>query len=477
MLQPVNRLPPEILSRIVRRVLGKSNHDARPIFTLTHVCRYWRESIVSAPENWTLISDTCSEDLVALILERAKAAPLVISLSMDRAIRLPRLPEIIIPHFQNVVSPTADSIPTFGEFTETFPSFPRSLSNLRSLTLHANDGEGWDLSIDPFEPLPRTLRYLSLINIHSHPLFLRLGTLTELILTIPRFRLHLDTLLDFFEANAPLESVELRIKFVEPSLRNSQRRAAIRNRLQRLYLHSWDPMDARALIANIPLQKGACLGIYFGDAGLKEILSGIPTTHLLDLVSPTSMEYEPDAGYIRMEGPNGIFSFRGPRLRVEPFTELMDCPLISLANVREFHMTTFDYVMHPLSHLPAIEILIIQSYINVSRTLSALLSDPTSSPSLETIAFLNCDLSEDFMKELTQFASDRENTSTSAWLHRVVIVDWEGRFPSAGSIRRLRGCVRIVDVRIGNRAFPIDSDIKRYLADRRAAFRAFSHIC
>ena len=112
------------------------------------------------------------------------------------------------------------------------------------------------------------------------------------------------------------------IKFVEPSLRNSQCRAAIRNRLQRLYLHSWDPMDARALIASIPLQKGACLDISICGTGLKEVLYGIPTTHLLNLQSPTFMEYRFTSGRIRLQGPNGIFSFCGPGSRVEPFADL-----------------------------------------------------------------------------------------------------------------------------------------------------------
>ena len=39
------------------------------------------------------------------------------------------------------------------------------------------------------------------------------------------------------------------------------------------------------------------------------------------------------------------------------------------------------------------------------------------------------------MKELTQFASDRKNTSTSAWLHRVLIVHREGHLPSTSSIQ------------------------------------------
>jgi hypothetical protein len=60
---------------------------------------------------------------------------------------------------------------------------------------------------------------------------------------------------------------------------------------------------------------------------------------------------------------------------------------------------------------------------------------------------LNCNLSEDFMKELTRFASDRRNT-TSALLHRILIVHWDGTFPSTASIRELKRYVTIVDVRM-----------------------------
>ena len=107
-------LPPEVISRVARHVLGRHDDDARPIFPLTHVCRYWRESIVSTPENWTLIS-SFYEGVAALSLERAKAAPLELSLNMYGVMQHPRLPEIIMPHFKNVVSFTTYAIPTFGE--------------------------------------------------------------------------------------------------------------------------------------------------------------------------------------------------------------------------------------------------------------------------------------------------------------------------------------------------------------------------
>jgi len=53
------------------------------------------------------------------------------------------------------------------------------------------------------------------------------------------------------------------------------------------------------------------------------------------------------------------------------------------------------------------------------------------------------------MRELTRFASNRKNTD-SARLHRVVIVHWEGKFPSIASIRKLEKHVPVVDVRISS---------------------------
>ncbi|KAF9784626.1 hypothetical protein BJ322DRAFT_1109338 [Thelephora terrestris] len=81
LLQPVNQLPPEILSRIAQCFLDNSfASNTVPIVKLTHVCRYWRESIASDPQNWTQISNL-RKGLTALALKRAKAAPLQVTLT------------------------------------------------------------------------------------------------------------------------------------------------------------------------------------------------------------------------------------------------------------------------------------------------------------------------------------------------------------------------------------------------------------
>jgi hypothetical protein len=70
-LQLVHRLPPEVIALCATFV---SHADPRPIVSLTHVCRYWREAIISNPGNWTSISSG-RKRLIPLCLERAGAAP------------------------------------------------------------------------------------------------------------------------------------------------------------------------------------------------------------------------------------------------------------------------------------------------------------------------------------------------------------------------------------------------------------------
>ena len=165
------------------------------------------------------------------------------------------------------------------------------------------------------------------------------------------------------------------------------------------------------------------------------------------------MEYEFSFGRrIRLLGPNGSFSFQESYSGdARPFIEF---PLLSLTNVREFHLKqvsgsnwgTFDP-----SFLPALETFAVDCKTGApDHLLSALFLNPSFPPSLKTLAFLNCALSGDFMEALTQFASDRTNTA-SALLRRVVIVDSRGKLPTEASIDALGKHVPDVDIRVGKR--------------------------
>lgn len=168
---------------------------------------------------------------------------------------------LITPYLQHIETLDVRYLSGIGQLTQALPDFPRSLPNLRSLTLSTTSILNLDESVDPFGSLTPTLKRLSLLGMPFYPSFHRLRALTSLTLLSFRFNLHLDTLLDFMEENRSLDTADLGISFNGPSLWSLRRRTTIRNRLQRLLIHWWCETSARLLISSIPLQKGADLKI------------------------------------------------------------------------------------------------------------------------------------------------------------------------------------------------------------------------
>jgi hypothetical protein len=457
-VQPANRLPQELLSRIARYLLlDENNIDARSVVPLTHVCRHWRETIVSTPSNWALVSNNRSE-LAASSLERAKAARLDVSIDMRQFKADPGAFGLIIPYIRNIDTLHVYDLPGIEELTRALPDFPRSTPNLRSLTLLCTYTivRPWDRTVDPFESFPHTLKHLSLFNIPLYSSVLNLRNLTDLTLRYHTFDGHLDTLLTFLEQNRSLERATLDIRFTESPLRQSRRHAVVKSRLQLLSIPCNNPMNAHALISNITLGRGAHLEISSLDqsTGLNDILSGISTGHLSNLSSPAFLEYRSYPRNIRLHGRNGRLSFSCTLSSGVPFVEF---PLFSLTDVREFRLehrtpgrlrSSLTPPVFDPSTFPALETLAVECDTDVLHFLSALLPNPSALPALKTLAFLNCVITEDLMEKLTRFASDREGTAL-ARLYHVVIVHEDGRFPSAASIHALGKHVPLVDVRFG----------------------------
>jgi hypothetical protein len=148
------------------------------------------------------------------------------------------------------------------------------------------------------------------------------------------------------------------------------------------------------------------------------------------------MEYHTYDKTIRLFGPNGSTTFFG-----SPGTDIsfVEFPRLLLTHVRRLHLHTDPWtgfacysgpaVFHQMSSFPTLETLTIERHPSLSRLLSVLFSNPSSSPSLKTLGFLGCNITGGFMEELTRFASDRKDT-TSARLHCVVILDREGKIPT-----------------------------------------------
>ena len=388
-----------------------------------------------------------------LSLERAKAAPLTINLDMYKLepTKNPQFHELLLSHIHSTIFLSANT-PSTSELVRIFPDFPKSMPNLQSLSLGSNGQADWTQS-DPFDFSAHTLKSLALRSIPFYPSLLSIRTLTKLTLIDYCFDLDLDVLLNFLEESYSLESANLSIGFLKPSLRQSQRQKPIGNRLQHLSISCNDTMDGRALISSIALRRGAALEVSYhgGDAKLADLLyNGLSTTHLPNLSSSIFMEYRisfPES--IRLLGPDGSFSL-GNYFRVlrNPFEEF---PLFPLDSVRELHLECHLASIPTEPHsfpFPSLEVLVIDHSTSVSRVFSNLFPNPTSSPMLKTLSFLNCVITESFMDKLVRFTSDREDLA-SASPHRVVIVGYGGGLPSEASVERLRKCVSVVEVMDG----------------------------
>ena len=391
---------------------------------------------------------------MALTLVRAKATRLQVTLVHRNDLAYFRIPA---PYIQNIGVLRLINHTSVEGLRQALPGFPQSTPNLRSLKLSSAAIAVWDGPVDPFETLTLTLRRLSLVGIPLYPSILRLRSLTEFTYQSVEFDLSLDTLLDFLEENSSLRYVALTTVFREDSLHRSRHRTPTRNQLRRLSIICQHAMGARALISGIGLQTGARLDIIdCVRATLNDVLSSVSPTHLLNLRPPTLVEYRSCPRKIRLIGPNGELSLRNQHILGggHPFVEF---PLLSLSHIQKFRLVhrmpknvrhTLQPIVFDQSSFPALEILAVDCETSISLLLSALFSNPSSPPSLKTLAFLNCDLDEVFMEKLARYASERKGTS-SARLHQVVIVNSDGVFPDIASIRKLGRRVPVVDVKVG----------------------------
>ena len=445
----VNRLPPELLCRIVKCVLyGQA--DARSLIPLAFVSRYWCKFIVSEPWNWTLISSS-SYDLVKLSLQRAEGAPLRVCLDVDKVWESLELSALINCCIRNAVVLRFSGIRTTSQLTETLQDLPRSTSNLRSL---GPRNKGQEFSVDPFKPFPPTLDYLKLADVPRHPSLLCVTSLTELVLRQRRLHLPMDALLDFLKRNQLLKRADLDAAFTEPSLHNSERPAAIVKELRHLSI-TWNHTEAdNILLANLPLSPGAHLEFIANNESPSEMyLTGAPVARFMNQLSPNLMEYESYGRSIRPLGPNGSFSFRRPGHEYDAFEEFHLLPLNGIRKFRQnrrvgMWMPGVDHI-ELKEHLPALETLAIDRGLDASGLFGDLLPNSIGLPSLRTLAFPNYAFPEGSMEALMKLVSDCHKDAMTK-LDRIVIVDSKGNFPGDPLIDALTKHV-LVDLLVDER--------------------------
>ena len=200
----VNGLPPEILSR----VLEHRDCDC-DLVAATHVCQYWRSTLISTPLLWTSFQFKSSPDLdrTFTYLERSKSTPIDVRISL----RSPKDLEVLkhlAPHIARTRSFVIDGIRLDDHAIS--PLFCNPVPSLQHLEIEIDSCERPIRLPDDFlGQQASSLRIAKLSGIcPTSKLPFPLPNLTEFELS-PRGALRMSALFQFFSGSPLLQKIDI----------------------------------------------------------------------------------------------------------------------------------------------------------------------------------------------------------------------------------------------------------------------------
>jgi len=369
--------------------------------------------------------------------------------------------QALIPHASRISNLSLKGYSSIESVADDLPGlFTSPMSPLTSLELEPTDqpAEAFpsnEASTPPLFQNLSKLRTLHLVRTPIYPAVFRIASLVELKLVDYTSPFHFGDFIGFLHSNQRLEVVILDLQFSEGSRRISPERKASLPQLQHLVFTCGSATDARALLSWVSLRRGSHITIRGSQSNSSADLASFlpsPPTPIRDLLTPiTAIKYRRSSDSSHVFG-EGQFSFQ-PSKPSLTFYDVLN--FFTTGAVREFHINIYTldsdgiYLSWPLERLPALEALVLSEMHLPPGSLSALAKEDPLCPSLKTIAFFDCKVTEDVIKELEEVLAKRRN-STAARLYRVVIVNATRPLPDLQLIRRLRGFVPCVDVRVGD---------------------------
>ena len=448
-------MPPEVLTSCATFV---SDTDPRPIVTLTHVCRYWRKSIVSNPRSWTSIT-TGWKRLAPLCLERAGAVPLAVDIMVSDIKSGEDFFESLIPQTSRIGRLCLTGYSSVETVAGDLPGFFVSpMPNLTSLDLQqtTEPAELFPSNEAPVPPILQdvtNLESLSLTRTPLYPALLSVTSLRELKLLGYTNPFHFGTFLEFLDSNPGLECVALDIQFVVDSVETAPTRMTPLPHLRHLSITCTKAIDAKGLLSCISFPHGTCLEVSCSQITSIDLCLPSPPTLIQMMLAPiTVVKLQVTPWELRVFGSNGFLSFRFPHA---PHW-FNGSELLLTASVREFYVDvvplpwSFGGMVTVFSRLPALETLVFAKATWSTKAFDSLAGQPLLCPSLKTIAFFNCNLTPGALKEFEGVVAKRKGLA-AAWLYRVMIVCSPNTLPDYTLIQRLRQHVPCVDVRLDDK--------------------------
>ena len=303
---PVNRIPPDVISLIPNH--WEDGDRDENLVRLTHVCRGWRELLISRPLLWTNLNCTDTEKTKTYI-ERSKSCPLEIRVGKvnDAAFNWEEAFLLTIPHIGRLGTLSVSGSPAnvLPVLTEHFSCPVPLLSNLKIV-----------LTCDQPVALPdrlfdgdlSSLRELGLAGVITSLPWRGLSNLTTLTLChIPEDKILLTQLLDFFESAPRLHHVQF-----HDSIPNSRDAPAERlvslPHLKELNIVAQPPHSILLDHLSIPIGTSLCLGFTFG--GMETPIRSYLPRSLYNLrnlshITAAHLHFGLEPRYLELNGPSG----------------------------------------------------------------------------------------------------------------------------------------------------------------------------
>jgi len=277
------------------------------LIRLTHVCRGWREIIMSRPLLWARL-DCMNASRTKLYIERSKCCPLEISLRQARnTLYREEALNLTVPHIGRL-----RILSVSGKPTKVLPALVKHFSCpvplLDTLTINFVLAQAPIPSGKLFNGDPSSLRQLSLTGVTLPLPWGDLSNLTTFSLhQVPGDKILLTQLLDFFESAPYLRHVQF-----HDSIPNSSdapaRRVVPLPHLKELSIIA---QPAHSILLNhLSIPIGASLRLEFtfsgGDSPISSYLPKSPDNlYNLSHITATRLHFGTDQRSMRFSGPSG----------------------------------------------------------------------------------------------------------------------------------------------------------------------------
>jgi hypothetical protein len=300
MFAPINQIPQEVFS-----LIPGYRDTEKALIALTHVCRSWREQLISCSSLWSSLNCACI-DRTRVYLERSKTSPLDICLGGNG--RAPFLHDaflLTLPHRGRLKNLYITALPNhLAKLTKHFSHCRAPV--LEKLRIHSIPNDSHTIQAAIFDGDPSSLRELHLSGVFMNLPRKSLSNLTTFdFLNVPVRKQSVTRLLNFFERAPVLRKITLYNAFPDTSDAPQSRIVSLPHLK---LLHIIDKPVHSILLNHLPIPPGTSLILEFGGDGESPISACLPRTssNLGNLSHITSINLRcwPRMS-IRLKGPNG----------------------------------------------------------------------------------------------------------------------------------------------------------------------------